>query len=130
MPSCSFQPPAGKLLTPRGSANRQASDRRGSNGGAPSSAPTSVPPAASAIVRTTLRHFAARSALFAPGRGLVVGFSGGQDSACLLHALAELRRDHRFELWAAHVDHALRPDSAADAARALGGARPLGVEAL
>jgi tRNA(Ile)-lysidine synthetase-like protein len=89
-----------------------------------------VPPAALAIVRTALRHVAAQSDLFAPGRGLVVGFSGGQDSACLLHALAEMSRNKRFRLWAAHVDHALRADSAADAARAVEMARSLGVDAL
>jgi tRNA(Ile)-lysidine synthetase-like protein len=89
-----------------------------------------VPPAASAIVKTALRHFAARSDLVAPGRSLVVGFSGGQDSTCLLHALADLRRDQSFELRAAHVDHSLRPDSAADAARAVELAQSLGVEIL
>jgi tRNA(Ile)-lysidine synthase len=42
--------------------------------------------------------------------GLVVGVSGGADSACLLSALAELRR---FPLRAVHVDHGLQAASVA-----------------
>jgi tRNA(Ile)-lysidine synthetase-like protein len=61
--------------------------------------------------------------LFAPGTRLVVAFSGGQDSTCLLHTLQR----HDLELIATHVDHALRPESAADAERALALAASLGV---
>ena len=62
--------------------------------------------------------------LFAPGSRLVVGFSGGQDSTCLLHALAA---DHSgLETIAAHIDHALRPDSAASAEQAAALASSLG----
>jgi tRNA(Ile)-lysidine synthase len=42
--------------------------------------------------------------------GLVVGVSGGADSACLLSALAELRR---FAVRAVHVDHGLQAASVA-----------------
>jgi tRNA(Ile)-lysidine synthase len=42
--------------------------------------------------------------------GLVVGVSGGSDSACLLSALAELRR---LPIRAVHVDHGLQPASVA-----------------
>ena len=54
----------------------------------------------------------------APARGepLVVGLSGGADSVALTDALASLQRRHGFRLVAAHLDHGLRPDSAADAA--------------
>ena len=45
----------------------------------------------------------------------MVGFSGGQDSTCLLHALTHSHLD--LEILAAHVDHSLRSDSAADAQR-------------
>jgi tRNA(Ile)-lysidine synthase len=40
-----------------------------------------------------------------PARPLLVGFSGGPDSLCLLDALARLG----FPLIAAHFDHGLRP---------------------
>jgi tRNA(Ile)-lysidine synthase len=52
--------------------------------------------------------------LFAPRTRLVVGYSGGQDSTCLLHALAHSRLG--LEIVAVHVDHALRAESA-DVAR-------------
>jgi tRNA(Ile)-lysidine synthetase-like protein len=58
---------------------------------------------------------------------VVVAFSGGQDSTCLLHALAHSRR--RLKLIAVHVDHTLRPDSADSAARAATLATSIGVEA-
>ena len=64
-----------------------------------------------------LRALAA--ALDAPGaplRGahLLVAVSGGPDSTALLAALAELRSRYALRLSAAHVDHALRPESAAE----------------
>lgn len=46
-----------------------------------------------------------------PNRPLVVGFSGGPDSAAMLHALHAAG----WPLVAAHLDHALRPESVADA---------------
>jgi tRNA(Ile)-lysidine synthase len=53
-----------------------------------------------------------------------VGFSGGQDSTCLLHAL---RQHAELDLVAAHVDHGLRADSAASAARVVELAHAMGV---
>ena len=52
-----------------------------------------------------------------PPRGstLVVALSGGADSVALADALATLRRRRGFRLVAAHLDHGLRPGSAADA---------------
>jgi tRNA(Ile)-lysidine synthase len=50
------------------------------------------------------------------GETLVVGVSGGPDSTALLDALCLLSRPRGFRLVAAHLDHRLRPDSAADAA--------------
>jgi tRNA(Ile)-lysidine synthase len=41
-----------------------------------------------------------------------VAYSGGLDSHVLLHAMARLRDEHGVMLQAAHVDHALHPDSA------------------
>jgi tRNA(Ile)-lysidine synthase len=76
-------------------------------------------------VRRALRHARLQQPdLFAPGSRLVVGFSGGQDSSCLLHALAAERGG--LELIAAHVDHALRPDSARSAEQAAALAASLG----
>ena len=69
---------------------------------------------ARSIVANAIRHAAARLPdLLAPGHRLVVAYSGGQDSTCLLHALAQ----RGLDLVAAHVDHGLRPESAADAER-------------
>ncbi len=50
------------------------------------------------------------------GETLLVALSGGPDSVALLDALASLRRRRGFRLVAAHLDHGLRPGSAADAA--------------
>ena len=47
-----------------------------------------------------------------PSRPVLAGVSGGADSLCLMFALAQLG----FPVIAAHFDHQLRPDSAADAA--------------
>jgi tRNA(Ile)-lysidine synthase len=56
--------------------------------------------------------------LGAPSRGqaLVVGLSGGPDSVALLDALLFHSPGMGFRLVAAHLDHALRPDSVEDAA--------------
>lgn len=47
---------------------------------------------------------------------VVVAVSGGVDSVTLLHILMQVASEWQLELHIAHVDHALRPDSAADAA--------------
>lgn len=60
-----------------------------------------------------------RSACFTPASArtpVIVAVSGGMDSVTLLHALAQLAPDWRLDLHVAHIDHALRPTSAADAA--------------
>ena len=81
---------------------------------------------AEATVGRALKAAAARlPELFAPGTRLVVGYSGGQDSTCLVHALSRPRA--RLEVVAAHVDHALRPDSAETAERAREAAAAMGV---
>ncbi|MDR2604826.1 MAG: tRNA lysidine(34) synthetase TilS [Desulfovibrio sp.] len=49
------------------------------------------------------------------GKRLLVAFSGGADSTALLLALHCLRRKAGFTLLAAHLDHMLRPSSAAEA---------------
>lgn len=48
--------------------------------------------------------------------GILAAWSGGLDSTVLLHILKILASRHGFELFAAHLDHNLRPCSASDAA--------------
>jgi tRNA(Ile)-lysidine synthase len=84
---------------------------------------------AHAEVKRALRDVAARLPdLFRPDARVVVAVSGGQDSTCLLHALTRLRDGP--DLVAAHVDHALRPESAAEAAAVAQRAEALGISAL
>ncbi len=58
-----------------------------------------------------------RHALLPPAAGVVVAVSGGADSVALVTALADLAADEarRYRLHVAHLDHAARGDSAADA---------------
>lgn len=57
------------------------------------------------------------SDLVEPGQTVVVGVSGGLDSVVLLHALRfPLASRWDLTLIAAHFDHGMRPESAADAA--------------
>jgi tRNA(Ile)-lysidine synthase len=74
-------------------------------------------------VRETIR----REHLLPPGSTVVVGYSGGPDSTALLLVLLELAGERRLRVAAAHLDHALRPDSAEDAAFAARQAGSLGV---
>ncbi|HHV15724.1 MAG TPA: tRNA lysidine(34) synthetase TilS [Gelria sp.] len=52
--------------------------------------------------------------LITPGDLLVAGISGGPDSMALLHILLQLRPRLNFELVAAHLNHGLRPEAAAE----------------
>jgi tRNA(Ile)-lysidine synthase len=61
-----------------------------------------------------------------PGRTLLLGFSGGPDSLCLLHLLVE----NGFHVTAAHLDHGLRDSSADEAAHAQEVCNALGVECV
>lgn len=45
------------------------------------------------------------------GRELAVGFSGGRDSVCLLHALQRKQQAYSFALRAVHVHHGLSPNA-------------------
>ena len=51
----------------------------------------------------------------ARGKRLLIALSGGADSVALAALLAEARRTWALTLFAAHVDHGIRPDSAQDA---------------
>jgi len=52
--------------------------------------------------------------MLAGGETVLVAVSGGADSVALLHLLHELAPVWRLTLHVLHVDHGLRPDSAAD----------------
>ena len=49
------------------------------------------------------------------GRRVLIALSGGADSVALAAMLAEARPELELTLFAAHLDHAIRPESAADA---------------
>ena len=68
-----------------------------------------------------------RHALFAAGDAVVVAVSGGADSLCLLYILHDVSPTLGLRLHVAHLDHALRPGSADDAAFAAAQARLLGL---
>lgn len=46
--------------------------------------------------------------MLSEGERVLVGFSGGIDSVCLLHVLSQLK-EYRLDLWAVYIDHMLRP---------------------
>jgi tRNA(Ile)-lysidine synthetase-like protein len=78
---------------------------------------------------THIRQFLKDSLGALTGPPVVVAVSGGPDSLCLLHALAQLRPDG-LALHAAHFDHGLRgADSRADAAFVEAAARAWGLPA-
>jgi tRNA(Ile)-lysidine synthase len=55
-----------------------------------------------------VRKIIAKYGLLTPRSRVVVGFSGGVDSVCLLHLLRNLT-DYDLELWALYINHELRP---------------------
>jgi tRNA(Ile)-lysidine synthase len=60
--------------------------------------------------------FIQRYSLISPDEIVVVGVSGGADSVCLLHILAECQKELRIKLHVAHLNHQLRGvESEADA---------------
>ena len=68
-----------------------------------------------------------RYALIVPGDTVVVAVSGGADSLCLLYLLHALAPALGWRLHVAHLDHTLRPDSAADATFVAAQAAALGL---
>ncbi len=49
-----------------------------------------------------------------PETTIIVGFSGGPDSVCLLHLLAQLKDTMNLKIIAAHLDHGWRKESHKD----------------
>jgi tRNA(Ile)-lysidine synthase len=72
--------------------------------------PSAEDPLCAALVQAQRDH-----ALFLPGSSVVVAVSGGADSVCLLHLLLRHAQLWHLTLHVAHLDHALRPNSAEDA---------------
>lgn len=68
-----------------------------------------------ALPRRFARHLE-ESGLIPAGSRVLVAVSGGADSTALLHLLHGAAAARGLALHAAHLDHALRPDSPADAA--------------
>jgi tRNA(Ile)-lysidine synthase len=63
-----------------------------------------------ATVERTLRTIS-RYKMFEPGETVVVAFSGGPDSTCMLDVLARLEEKLDLDLIVAHVDHRLSDQS-------------------
>lgn len=55
-----------------------------------------------------IKGWADRSHLLQPGTAVVLGFSGGADSVCLLHVLKVLAKLRHFSIFAVHINHMLR----------------------
>ena len=67
-------------------------------------------------LETKVCDFIERYSLISPEEIIVIGVSGGADSVCLLHVLAEYRKRLGIKLHVAHLNHLLRgTESEADA---------------
>ena len=66
--------------------------------------------------------------LLTPNTTIIVGFSGGPDSVCLLHLLSLLQEKMNLKLIAAHLDHSWRKESQDDALWCQQFCQKLGIE--
>ncbi|MCH7575198.1 MAG: tRNA lysidine(34) synthetase TilS [Candidatus Marinimicrobia bacterium] len=64
----------------------------------------------------TVLAFMRRQGIELESGHIVLALSGGLDSVCLAHLLADLRKSQKFDLSLAHVNHHLRADSDVDEA--------------
>lgn len=61
------------------------------------------------------RAFADEHAMFCGCSHILVGFSGGADSCCLLSALNSIKTDYDFTITAVHINHGIRgPEAGRD----------------
>ncbi len=67
------------------------------------------------IVKTVYSYIE-RHQMIAPGDCVTAGVSGGADSVCMLHILADYRQKVDFKLTAVYVNHGLRAEAAEEAA--------------
>ncbi|HEV3123553.1 MAG TPA: tRNA lysidine(34) synthetase TilS [Candidatus Dormibacteraeota bacterium] len=85
---------------------------------------TALPPGERVPEVARVRREVARAldgeAVLRVGETVVVACSGGPDSSALVDALARLAPPRRLSLVVAHVDHGLRPGSAAEASHVAG----------
>ncbi len=58
------------------------------------------------------RIFSAENQMFTDCNHIVVGFSGGADSCCLLSVLNAIKNEYGFTLTAVHINHGIRGDEA------------------
>lgn len=63
---------------------------------------------------TTVKNILEKYVKLAPETTIVVGFSGGWDSMCLLHIVKKLSDEYGFNLIAAHLNHAWRGEESDD----------------
>ncbi|MDR1027999.1 MAG: tRNA lysidine(34) synthetase TilS, partial [Clostridiales Family XIII bacterium] len=63
-------------------------------------------------MQSNIREAIGGMGLIPKGGHVIVGFSGGPDSLCLLHALLHLRAEFDFTVGAVHVNHGFRPGAA------------------
>jgi tRNA(Ile)-lysidine synthase len=83
------------------------------------------------VMSPTLIHTIQKTGLIQHGDCVLVGLSGGPDSVCLLHALAQLRKRISFTLFSAHLNHNLRGmDANRDAGFAMSFSKELDVHCL
>jgi len=78
----------------------------------------------------SIREYCAEHELLSPGNTVVVGVSGGPDSVALLLALHELSAALDLHLRVAHLNHAIRRESAGDAEFVRSLAGELGIPAV
>ena len=64
------------------------------------------------IVSRKFYETAVSHSMFAGVDNLIVGFSGGADSVCLLHLLHRFQNEFSYSLTAVHVNHGIRGDEA------------------
>ncbi|MCD6149393.1 tRNA lysidine(34) synthetase TilS [bacterium] len=80
-----------------------------------------------------IQSFSGRYGLWEEGSRIIVGVSGGPDSACLLDILVKLAPKYNFKLYIAHVNYGLRgkdSDRDEEFVRELAGKYELGVSVL